>query len=144
MSRSDYAHHNEDANMMWWQEEGRFPMSEDYDSRYDDRDYCDYPPDDYYDEEDDLDELITDDPTWPRGAVMMVRRGVAWYVEGMYGSQVQARMVGDDHTDWFDPDDCTRIDREDYCGECGQMGCTHDGLDRDNDNEDLTVRKDDN
>lgn len=28
MSRSDYAHHNEDADHMWWQEEGRFGSEE--------------------------------------------------------------------------------------------------------------------
>ncbi len=39
-------------------------------------------------------------------------------------------MVGDDHRHAVDPDACTPIAREDYCGECGQIGCSHDGLDR--------------
>jgi len=30
----------------------------------------------------------------------------------------------------LDPDDVTPIAREAYCGVCGQMGCGHDGLDR--------------
>ncbi len=44
--------------------------------------------------------------------------------------RVVAIMVGDDHCFTFDPADVTPLPREDYCGECGQIGCTHDGLDR--------------
>lgn len=32
MSRADYAHWNEDADYMWWQEEGRHPYEPDYDN----------------------------------------------------------------------------------------------------------------
>jgi hypothetical protein len=39
-------------------------------------------------------------------------------------------MVGDDEHHRLDPDDVTPIQREDYCGSCGQIGCCHDGLDR--------------
>ena len=39
-------------------------------------------------------------------------------------------MVGDDHHWSFEPEDVTPLEREAYCGECGQIGCTHDGLDR--------------
>ena len=39
-------------------------------------------------------------------------------------------MIGDDKHFTFDPDELEPLDREDYCGECGQMGCTHDGLER--------------
>lgn len=39
-------------------------------------------------------------------------------------------MVGDDKRHTVDKDDCTPIEREDYCGECGQIGCSHDGYDR--------------
>lgn len=49
--------------------------------------------------------------------------------------RVVAHMVGDDARFTFDPEDLTPIKREDYCGECGQIGCTHDGLDRDDDDE---------
>lgn len=39
-------------------------------------------------------------------------------------------MVGDDQRHSVDVDDLTPLDREEYCGECGQIGCGHDGLDR--------------
>ena len=42
-----------------------------------------------------------------------------------------AHMIGDDHTVSFDPEDLQPIDREGYCAECGQIGCTHGGYDRD-------------
>ena len=32
-------------------------------------------------------------------------------------------MVGDDSEHIVDPDDCTPIDDDDYCGSCGQLGC---------------------
>lgn len=50
MSLKDYAHWNEDAQYMWWQEEGRFGSEEpEYDDREDDRDF---EPDDLDDMED--------------------------------------------------------------------------------------------
>lgn len=42
-----------------------------------------------------------------------------------------AVMVGDDHRFLVDPDDVSALAREDYCAECGQIGCRHDGFDRD-------------
>jgi hypothetical protein len=42
-----------------------------------------------------------------------------------------ATMVGDDAQHLIDPGDVITLPREDYCGECGQIGCGHDGLDRD-------------
>ena len=39
-------------------------------------------------------------------------------------------MIGDDARHVVDLEDITPLDREAYCGECGQMGCVHDGLDR--------------
>ena len=39
-------------------------------------------------------------------------------------------MVGDDHLHVVDPDDVQELAREDYCSECGQIGCGHDGYDR--------------
>jgi hypothetical protein len=33
-------------------------------------------------------------------------------------------MIGDDRKFTFDPEDCTVIDEEAYCPECGQIGCT--------------------
>ena len=44
--------------------------------------------------------------------------------------QVLAVMVGDDKRHRFDVDELTALPRADYCGECGQIGCCHDGLDR--------------
>ena len=73
-------------------------------------------------------------------------RGVAWYVLGWetqpdedtewsgYETRtgdVAAMMVGDDRLFTFDPSEVTPLDRKDYCGVCGQVGCAHDGLDHD-------------
>lgn len=44
---------------------------------------------------------------------------------------VQAVMVGDDTIHQIEVEDLTVLPREDFCGECGQIGCTHDGLERD-------------
>ena len=71
--------------------------------------------------------------------------GVAWYVRGwetepdadtewsgieQRTGNVVATMVGDDRHFVIDPDEVMPLDREAYCGECGQIGCTHDGVDR--------------
>lgn len=73
-------------------------------------------------------------------------RGIAWYVLGWEtepdedtdwtGMEVRTgklvcRMVGDDRYFTFDPDEVTPLDREAYCGICGQIGCRCDGLPRD-------------
>jgi hypothetical protein len=42
-------------------------------------------------------------------------------------------MVGDDRRHAVDPEDVEEINREDYCGVCGQMGCSHDGYEREED-----------
>ncbi len=70
---------------------------------------------------------------------------VAWHVRGWQtepdadtewsGYEVRTgalvcTMVGDDALHLVDPDDVVALPREDYCGECGQIGCGHDGLDR--------------
>lgn len=52
MPRSDYAHWNEDADHMWWMEEGRFAGQEDPPDPDDD-----YDPYEDWDEYDDQDEL---------------------------------------------------------------------------------------
>lgn len=39
-------------------------------------------------------------------------------------------MIGDDVPHKVDRDDFKEVAREDFCGECGQVGCAHDGLDR--------------
>ena len=40
---------------------------------------------------------------------------------------VRAVMVGDDKEYWIDVDDLTKLDDDDYCSSCGQIGCGHDG-----------------
>lgn len=87
-----------------------------------------------------------DDTTFPADAyTVRGYRGIAFYVLGWETApdadtewtgieertgQVIAIMVGDDHRHVVDPNDLTPIAREAYCGECGQVGCSHDGLDR--------------
>jgi hypothetical protein len=39
-------------------------------------------------------------------------------------------MVGDDRKHTVDVEDLEALPDEDYCGECGQIGCTHDGKER--------------
>lgn len=59
-------------------------------------------------------------------------RGIAFVVtrHSTETEEVIAVMVGDDR-DWrFPVTDVTELARQDFCGECGQIGCTHDGLDR--------------
>ena len=71
--------------------------------------------------------------------------GVAWRVLGWHtepdgetewsGYEVRTGhvvlvMIGDDRHFLYDPEDITPIARDDYCGVCGQIGCTHDGLER--------------
>jgi len=72
--------------------------------------------------------------------------GIAFYVLGWHvepdedtewsgieerTGQVVVMMVGDDRRLLVDESDITPLDRAAYCGECGQVGCGHDGLDRD-------------
>ena len=90
-----------------------------------------------------------DSEAFPADAYMVQgEHGIAWYVLGwetepdedtewsgyeVRTGRVVCRMVGDDRNFHFDPDDLIAIDREDYCGECGQIGCCHDGYDREED-----------
>lgn len=68
--------------------------------------------------------------------------GVAWHVYGWETipteetewsgledrtGNVVCVMIGDDTHFTFSPEDITPLDREDYCGQCGQIGCLHDG-----------------
>ena len=61
-------------------------------------------------------------------------RGIAFWVLGPTTStdedgdeydtgEIDVRMVGDDRTFVVDPDDCTPIDDEEFCPDCGQVGC---------------------
>ena len=88
-----------------------------------------------------------DDDTFSADAYREVRNhiAVAWWIMGwetgpdedtewsgfeVRTGRVVARMVGDDRDYTFEPDDLEPLAREAYCGECGQIGCTHDGYDR--------------
>ena len=46
------------------------------------------------------------------------------------GDNVIAVMVGDDHKWSVDKSDLIEINEDDYCAECGQIGCCGDGRDR--------------
>ena len=61
-------------------------------------------------------------------------RVTAWEIERQWDEDehferltgnVVAHMIGDDR-DWiFDPADLTPLDDEEFCRECGQIGCGH-------------------
>ena len=62
-------------------------------------------------------------------------KGIAFRVvqaKGRPDSSIQCVMVGDDRVHEFSLDELTKIDRKVFCGSCGQIGCTHDNLDRSN------------
>ena len=42
-------------------------------------------------------------------------------------SRVRAVMVGDDRVHVLDVSELHRLADEDYCSQCGQIGCSHDG-----------------
>ena len=44
--------------------------------------------------------------------------------------QVVAVMLGDDVRHIVDPEDVTPLSDLEYCTECGQIGCAHDGRER--------------
>jgi len=87
-----------------------------------------------------------DDETFPTEAYAVSGyRGVAWRVYGWEieptedtewdgieerTGRVVCVMVGDDKRWTFEPSELTPLDGDDYCGVCGQIGCTHDGRDR--------------
>jgi hypothetical protein len=53
------------------------------------------------------------------------------WVENPDSGRVLVCMVGDNRKYELDREDLTPLAREEFCGECGQIGCAHDGLDRD-------------
>ena len=87
-----------------------------------------------------------DDATFSAAGYCIQRwRGVAWNVLGWETEpdgdtewsgnetrtgRIVCRMIGDDRDFTFDPDDVEAIPGEDFCSVCGQIGCFHDGLDR--------------
>lgn len=91
----------------------------------------------------------TDDTTFHADAyTVRGYSGIAFYVRGWETEpdddtewsgmenrtgRIVVTMVGDDRRIVVDEDDITPIDRKAYCSECGQIGCSHDGLDRSED-----------
>lgn len=78
MSLSDYSHWNEDAQYMWWQEEGRFGSEE---PEYDPDDYL---PDEPADHDDSGDECIAQGD-------FSTRKGTYWSCDGCEGMLVFTR-----------------------------------------------------
>lgn len=54
-------------------------------------------------------------------------RGVAFRVRSCRGGRAVVVMVGDDRKHEVPESACTTLARKAYCGECGQIGCGHDG-----------------
>lgn len=80
MALKDYAHWNEDAQMMWWQEEGRFAADEG----------PEYDPDDFLPGQDDDDE---DDEEGPfNDSAERFEGGEDRYIDQIY----EDRIVGDE------------------------------------------------
>ena len=87
-----------------------------------------------------------DEKTFPADAYTVDGyRGIAWSVYGwetepdmdtewsgyeVRTGNVVCVMIGDDRRFSCDPDDVTPLDDLGYCSECGQVGCGHDGRDR--------------
>ena len=72
-------------------------------------------------------------------------RGIAWSVYGWETKpdedtewsecynrtgQLVMTMIGDDRHFAIDPADVSPLDELAYCAECGQIGCAHDGRER--------------
>lgn len=88
----------------------------------------------------------SDDKAFPANAYRVDRwDGIAWHVLGWETEpdedtewsgyenrtgRVVAYMVGDDRYFTFDPEEVHALADLEYCAECGQIGCTHDGRDR--------------
>jgi hypothetical protein len=55
------------------------------------------------------------------------------WVDNAYSEPIEntdwivAVMIGDDRRHEIEVSEITMIDDDDYCSECGSMGCTHDG-----------------
>ena len=84
-------------------------------------------------------ETDTPDP-YPDAVRIAGYAGIAWYVLGWQTEpdvdtewsgyenrtgRLICVMVGDDRHWVIDPDDITPLDRSEYCGSCGQIGCGH-------------------
>lgn len=70
---------------------------------------------------------IVDAETGEELRVWMGELDDAYHIDRM---QVSACMIGDNRIHVIDVDDLVELDELAYCGECGQIGCGHDGRDR--------------
>ena len=52
------------------------------------------------------------------------------WVDDVCSGMVHVVMVGDNYKHTVDSADLILLDELDYCSECGQIGCCHDGRDR--------------
>lgn len=52
--------------------------------------------------------------------------GIAFRVRKAQGTRAKVVMVGDDRVHDVPRDSCRLLRRSNYCGICGQIGCTHD------------------
>jgi hypothetical protein len=52
------------------------------------------------------------------------------WIDDLESGDVLVVMVGDDRKHRVSIDDLIALDDLDYCAECGQIGCGHDGRDR--------------
>ena len=72
-------------------------------------------------------------------------KGIAWSVLGWETTpdedtewsgyetrtgKIAVCMIGDDRIFYVESNAVTPLQREEFCGECGQVGCSHDGLER--------------
>lgn len=81
--------------------------------------------------DDDSDDPITDGPLKGKTVRVDGWPAIACYVVADDGeNEAVVVMVGDDQQHRVDRDDCTEIGDLDYCADCGQIGCGHDGRDR--------------
>jgi hypothetical protein len=65
------------------------------------------------------------------GPVMTRDEDYYWTgIEEAHETLVRVVMVGDDRVFEVDRDDLTKLGELDYCAECGQVGCTADGRER--------------
>ncbi len=59
------------------------------------------------------------------------RRDGCWVdTDAVDAAQLVVVMVGDDEPHLIDVEEATVLAREAFCSSCGQVGCTHDGLER--------------
>lgn len=63
------------------------------------------------------------------GVEYVCETGEGEWVDDPSGEMVRVIMVGDDRTHEVALADLVPLAEVEYCGSCGQVGCTHDGRD---------------